>query len=244
MQDRLTAGKRSQLLRRLNRLHVKQQKAEQRLQQLQEAAGAQGPAGVQQEMLVDDGGEEEEDEEGELEYSDPERSAFEDEERKVLPESIPTFTATLERIGQEVRSCEQALAALGPVAIAPSAAGSGVAAAPAPPAPDSKKRQQANTAAAIMPGAPTAHVASKRARSGKQQQPLARAAEEGAPAAGTQPSYALASGALTGLLWAVSEKLGDKLVSETRALARAVAVARMSDFTSPQQIVAVRMRWY
>eukprot|EP00198_Chlamydomonas_reinhardtii_P009744 XP_001699081.1 predicted protein [Chlamydomonas reinhardtii] len=193
-QDRLTAGKRSQLLRRLNRLHVKQQKAEQRLQQLQEAAGAQGPAGVQQEML---------------------------------------------RIGQEVRSCEQALAALGPVAIAPSAAGSGVAAAPAPPAPDSKKRQQANTAAAIMPGAPTAHVASKRARSGKQQQPLARAAEEGAPAAGTQPSYALASGALTGLLWAVSEKLGDKLVSETRALARAVAVARMSDFTSPQQIVAV-----
>ncbi|KAG2427323.1 hypothetical protein HXX76_012518 [Chlamydomonas incerta] len=54
-----------------------------------------------------------------------------------------------------------------------------------------------------------------------------------------QPGYSLEPGVLTSLLWALSGRLGDRLAPETQALARAVAVTRTADFTSPQMVAVL-----
>ena len=162
-----------------------------------------------------------------------------------------SLKARLKDIGRDVEALQQELAALGPVASAPPGAavdaragsvGGPAAAGPAPtPASGWKRRQEEPEASA---GASTAAPAAKRPHLDQKGPQYPGAALELPSTAGAQLSYALASGVLTGLLWAVSGRLGSMLTTETRALARAVAVARMSDFTSPQQIVAVRMRWH
>ncbi|KAG2432312.1 hypothetical protein HYH02_013032 [Chlamydomonas schloesseri] len=163
--------------------------------------------------------------------------------------------AMLKEIGREIEALQQELAALGPMAVAPAAAGGAAdEAAPTQTTPLWKRRQQQHvappevSAVASTPATPAKHAHSDQQRpqqlpqQQQQQQPQQHKShhDQGSPAGGiAQLGYALEPAALTALLWAIGGCLGDTVRPETRALTRAVAVGRVADFTSPQQLIAV-----
>ncbi|KAG2427322.1 hypothetical protein HXX76_012517 [Chlamydomonas incerta] len=222
-QDPATMSKRGQLLRKLKRLRGERQQIAEQLRQLHtttaaaereraaQGVGAGGP-GVRR------------------------------QQQQQLEGSSDRLKAQLKDVGRDVEALQQELVALGPVASAPPpAAANPRSSGPAPaadPTPGRKRRQQ-QVEQEPSPGASTAVPAAKRPRSEQQKQQQPRAVHEQSSPDGPQPGYSLEPGVLTSLLWALSGRLGDRLAPETQALARAVAVTRTADFTSPQQMVAV-----